>query len=173
MDEIKDKLTNPSKETMQDKRGHFWCYLSLTLIILLVASILYFITSKGIATFVQDKVNIGDFLTGKDWDPAAGAKKVGALPMITTSFAVTVLSALTATPFALAIGLFTTQYAKNGARFLQPVIELLVGIPSVVYGYVGLTVIVPFIRKVFGGTGFGILSGTIVLFVMVLPRSRR
>lgn len=48
-------------------------------------------------------------------------------------------------------------------------IELLVGIPSVVYGYVGLTVIVPFIRKVFGGTGFGILSGTIVLFVMVLP----
>ena len=89
--------------------------------------------------------------------------------MIMTSFAVTVLSALTATPFALAIGLFTTQYAKNGARFLQPVIELLVGIPSVVYGYVGLTVIVPFIRKVFGGTGFGILSGTIVLFVMVLP----
>ncbi len=169
MDEIKDKLTNPSKETMQDKRGHFWCYLSLTLIILLVASILYFITSKGIATFVQDKVNIGDFLTGKDWDPAAGARKVGALPMITTSFAVTVLSALTATPFALAIGLFTTQYAKNGAKFLQPVIELLVGIPSVVYGYVGLTVIVPFIRKVFGGTGFGILSGTIVLFVMVLP----
>ena len=76
---------------------------------------------------------------------------------------------MTATPFALAIGLFTTQYAKNGAKFLQPVIELLVGIPSVVYGYVGLTVIVPFIRKVFGGTGFGILSGTIVLFVMVLP----
>ena len=66
MYEIKDKLTNPSKETMQDKRGHFWCYLSLTLIILLVASILYFITSKGIAPFVQDKVNIGDFLTGKD-----------------------------------------------------------------------------------------------------------
>ena len=173
MDEIKDKLTNPSKETMQDKRGHFWCYLSLTLIILLVASILYFITSKGIATFVQDKVNIGDFLTGKDWDPAAGAKKVGALPMITTSFAVTVLSALTATPFALAIGLFTTQYAKNGARFLQPVIELLVGIPSVVYGYVGLTVIVPFIRKVFGGTGLGFFPERSYCSSWFCRRSRR
>ena len=78
--------------------------------------------------------------------------------MITTSFAVTVLSALTATPFALAIGLFTTQYARNGAKFLQPVIELLVGIPSVVYGYVGLTVVVPFIRK-FEGSSSALSSG--------------
>lgn len=169
MDEIKDKLTNPSKETMQDKRGHFWCYLSLTLIILLVASILYFITSKGIATFVQDKVNIGDFLTGKDWDPAAGAKKVGALPMITTSFAVTVLSALTATPFALAIGLFTTQYAKNGAKFLQPVIELF-GRNSVrclrLCRFDGHRALY---SQSFRRNRFWDPSGTIVLFVMVLP----
>jgi phosphate ABC transporter, permease protein PstC len=52
---------------------------------------------------------------------------------------------------------------------LQPVVELLVGIPSVVYGFIGLSVIVPFIRGIFGGTGFGILSGTLVLFVMILP----
>ena len=58
---------------------------------------------------------------------------------------------------------------KNGAKFLQPVIELLVGIPSVVYGFIGLTVVVPVIRRLFGGTGSGILAGTIVLFVMVLP----
>ena len=58
---------------------------------------------------------------------------------------------------------------KRGRKILQPVIELLVGIPSVVYGFIGLTVVVPFTRTVFGGTGFGILSGTFVLFVMVLP----
>jgi phosphate transport system permease protein len=63
-----------------------------------------------------------------------------------------------------------TEYSsKKGARFLQSVIELLVGIPSVVYGFLGLTIIVPFIRNIFGGTGFGILSATLVLFVMVLP----
>src|SRR5699024_7853548 len=48
-------------------------------------------------------------------------------------------------------------------------IELLVGIPSVVYGFIGLTVVVPFIRYLFGGTGFGILAGSFVLFVMILP----
>ena len=54
-------------------------------------------------------------------------------------------------------------------RFWQPVIELLVGIPSVVYGFIGLSVIVPAVRSVFGGTGFGILAGTFVLFIMILP----
>src|SRR5699024_12795345 len=61
-------------------------------------------------------------------------------------------------PFAIAVALFMTEYSsKKGARFLQSVIELLVGIPSVVYGFLGLTVIVPFIRNIFGGTEFGIL----------------
>ena len=95
---------------------------------------------------------------------------IGAAAMIVTSFAVTLLAALVATPFAIAVALFMTEYSsKKGARFLQSVIELLVGIPSVVYGFLGLTVIVPFIRNIFGGTGFGILSATLVLFVMVLP----
>jgi len=58
---------------------------------------------------------------------------------------------------------------KQGQRILQPVIELLVGIPSVVYGFIGLSVIVPFVRSIFGGTGFGILAGTFVLFIMILP----
>lgn len=90
--------------------------------------------------------------------------------MIITSFSVTLLAALVATPFAIAVALFMTEYSsKKGARFLQSVIELLVGIPSVVYGFLGLTIIVPFIRNIFGGTGFGILSATLVLFVMVLP----
>ena len=58
---------------------------------------------------------------------------------------------------------------RNGEKILQPVIELLVGIPSVVYGFIGLSVIVPAVRSVFGGTGFGILAGTFVLFIMILP----
>ncbi len=90
--------------------------------------------------------------------------------MIVGSFGVTFLSAVVATPFAVGAAIFMTEISPNlGKKILQPVIELLVGIPSVVYGFIGLSVIVPIIRTVFGGTGFGILAGTFVLFVMILP----
>ena len=76
----------------------------------------------------------------------------------------------TITFLCLALIVFiVAMISPKGAKFLQPAIELLVGIPSVVYGFIGLQVVVPFVRFIFGGTGFGILSGTFVLFVMILP----
>lgn len=124
--------------------------------------------------FIKDGVSLEDFLTGMTWDPtvtdAHGKPEVGAWPMIFTSFAVTILATLVATPLALAVAIFMTELApKKAASFMQSVIELLVGIPSVVYGFVGLVVVVPFIRHLFGGTGSGILAAVTVLFVMVLP----
>lgn len=90
--------------------------------------------------------------------------------MIAGSFIVTILSALIATPVAIGAAVFMTEVSpRYGAKILQPVIELLTGIPSVVYGFIGLQVIVPLVRSIFGGTGFGILSGVAVLFVMILP----
>ena len=90
--------------------------------------------------------------------------------MFTGSLIVTVLSALVATPFAIGAGIYITEISpKYGAKILQLVIELLVGIPSVVYGFIGLTVVVPLIRNTFGGTGLGLLAGVFVLFVMILP----
>ncbi|KRN98402.1 phosphate ABC transporter permease subunit PstC [Companilactobacillus kimchiensis] len=174
MDDIQKKLQTKSKATFQDYFGKGICYLCISLIILLVVCILYFIASKGLATFTKDHVNVFDFLTKTNWNPgsinAQGRPDVGALPMIVTSFSVTLLAAVIATPFALGVAIFMAEFSsKNGSKILQPVIELLVGIPSVVYGFIGLSVIVPFIRSIFGGTGFGILSGTLVLFVMILP----
>ncbi len=90
--------------------------------------------------------------------------------MITGSFGVTILAVIFATPFAIGTALYMTEVSsKKGEKILQSVIELLVGIPSVVYGFIGLSVIVPFVRTHFGGSGYGILSGSFVLFVMVLP----
>ena len=66
--------------------------------------------------------------------------------MILGSFVVTLLSALVATPFAIGAAIFMTEISPKGAKFLQPAIELLVGIPSVVYGFIGLQVVVPFVR---------------------------
>lgn len=165
-----DKLTKPSKETRQEYWGKGLTYFAILLIIILVVSIIGFVGGHGLATFFTDHINPIHFLTSSDWDPGEGKNHVGAAAMIVTSFAVTLLAAIVATPFAVSVSLFMTEYtSKKGANFLQSVIELLVGIPSVVYGFLGLTIVVPTIRKIFGGTGFGILAATLVLFVMVLP----
>ncbi|MGM0215166.1 phosphate ABC transporter permease subunit PstC [Enterococcus sp. AZ109] len=173
-EEVKKALTTKSKRARIEQRGRLISFICIALIVFVVGAIFYFVASKGLATFFVDKINVLDFLFGTTWNPSAvgpdGQPMVGALPLIVGSFIVTFLSAIVATPFAIGAAVFMTEISPNkGQKFLQPVIELLVGIPSVVYGFIGLSVIVPMVRSVFGGTGFGILSGTFVLFVMILP----
>ena len=167
MNEVAKKMLTKSKNSRLEKFGKTITFLCMSLIVVVVAMILIFVAQKGLSTFFVNKVNIFSFLFGSAWNPAA--KEFGALPMILGSFIVTLLSALLATPFAIGAAVFMTEVSPKGSRFLQPAIELLVGIPSVVYGFIGLQVVVPFVRLIFGGTGFGILSGTFVLFVMILP----
>lgn len=173
-DEIRASLLKRSRASKNEIFGKVISGICITIIIGVVVSIFYFVASKGLATFFTDKVNLWKFLTGTVWNPstndAQGDPQVGALPMIVGSFSVTFLAAIVATPFAIGAAVFMTEISpKLGKRILQPVIELLVGIPSVVYGFIGLSVVVPFVRRTFGGSGFGILSGTFVLFVMILP----
>lgn len=173
-EEIKKRLLTKSKKAKLEQRGKIISFSCIALIVFVVVAIFYFVASKGLATFFKDGVNPLKFLFGTSWNPSevdgSGQPLVGALPMLTGSFLVTFLAAIVATPFALGAAIFMTEISpKIGKKFLQPVIELLVGIPSVVYGFIGLTVVVPVIRNLFGGTGFGILAGTFVLFVMILP----
>lgn len=174
MEDVKKVLMKKSKRSKMEQFGKAISFLCIALIVVVVLSIFYFVASKGLATFFVNKVNVFDFLFGSKWNPSVvgsdGKALVGALPMILGSFIVTLLSAILATPFAIGAAVFMVEISpKQGQKILQPVIELLVGIPSVVYGFIGLSVIVPVIRLVFGGTGFGILAGTFVLFVMILP----
>lgn len=168
MEDLRQRLTQPSVESKQEASGKVISYLAITLIGGLVATILIFLTWKGIALFTGNHYSLWDFLSGIKWRPSDHV--FGALPMIATSFSVTLLSGVIALPLALVVAIAITEILPSTAyKFLQPTIELLVGIPSVVYGYVGLTVIVPFLRRFFGGTGFGILAATCVLFLMILP----
>lgn len=174
MDDIRESLLKQSAATRKDRFGRYLSLGALLLIVVVVLSIFWFVASKGLATFFGNKVNIWDFLTGTKWAPgqtdANGHPYVGAAPMIVGSFLVTLISALIATPFAIGTAVFMTEISpKRGAKILGPVTELLVGIPSVVYGFIGLSVIVPVMRHLFGGSGFGILAGAMVLFVMILP----
>lgn len=174
MNKIQKQLLKPSKATRQDQIGKIISLICVSFIMVLTVSIIGFIAIHGMATFYENHASITNFLFGTEWNPGKlgpdGKPQVGALPMIAASFAVTLLAAVIATPFAVAVALYMTELApKRGAKMLQPVIELLVGIPSVVYGFIGLVVVVPAMRISFGGTGFGVLAGAIVLFVMILP----
>lgn len=167
-EQLAKELSSPSKNSRLEKFGKVITFLCLSLIVFIVAMILIFVAQRGLSTFFVDGVSITDFLFGSKWEPSS--KIFGALPMISGSFIVTILSAVVATPIAIGAAVFMTEISpKRGAKILQPVIELLVGIPSVAYGFIGLQVVVPFVRSIFGGTGFGILSGVFVLFVMILP----
>lgn len=173
-DSITKKLNRPSLSAKLEQRGKLITQCLTILVVLLVLVILGFIATKGVAVFFQDHGSLVEFLTGKTWSPEQTnlhhEPLIGALPMIVGSFAVTLLAVLVATPFAIAAAIFMTEIAPHkGKQILQPVIELLVGIPSVVYGFIGLEIVVPLVQKVAGGSGFGILAGAIVLFVMILP----
>lgn len=160
-------LTNHYSET----RGKLLIYSSALLVIIAVVAITLFLTVQGLRAFVIDHINLWAFLTGTNWSADQGSNaSYGAFPFIFGSMAVTLLAAVFATPIAIGCALFMAELAKKwGQRILQPIIEILVGIPSVVYGLIGLSVIVPFMRVHFGGSGFNLLAGAIVVGIMILP----
>jgi phosphate transport system permease protein len=142
-------------------------------IILLTLSISAFLLVKGISTFTIHKHNVLEFLFSSNWAPdeMGGRGTVGAAIFIVGSIVISIFALLIATPFSIAAAIFMTEISPNlGRKLLQPAIELFVGIPSVVYGWLGLTLLVPFIGNLFHLTfGYGVLAGAIVLSVMIFP----
>ena len=144
------------------------------LVVILTASILYFISSKGLATFFINDVSVNEFLLGDRWlpepSPDQGKPLVGSLPLTSGSIIISFLAVCISGPLSIIVAVFITEIAPGwGKKLIQPTIELLAGIPSVVYGYIGLSVLVPLIRNYFGGQGFSVLAGFLVLSVMILP----
>lgn len=147
----------------------------VALVTLVVLALIFMVAQRGLTTFIKDGVDVAGFFTGTKWNLAStgpdGLPATGALPLIVTSFSVTVLSTVLALPVALGSAIFTVEIVpKFGRRVFQPLIELLVGIPSVVFGLIGFHVIVGAVRAIFNvDVGLGILPGSIVLAVMILP----
>lgn len=120
----------------------------------------------------SEKIGPGNFLGGKEWYPTAEpAAQLGVLPLILGTLWVSLAAILIALPLGLATAIYMGEIADNRIRkFMKPVIELLAGIPSVVYGFFGLVVIVPFIKDLFGlDVGETALAGSIILAIMALP----
>ncbi|MEX0975247.1 MAG: phosphate ABC transporter permease subunit PstC [Bacillota bacterium] len=131
-----------------------------------LALIVVFIFKEGSPALA--KVGVVEFIAGSDWLPSKGV--FGILPMILGTFAVTLGALLVGVPLGLGCALYLAEFApKRVAEVLKPAVELLAGIPSVVFGFIGLTVLVPFIRTHLGGPGFSVLASSLVLGIMVLP----
>ncbi len=119
-----------------------------------------------------DNVTLGGFLSGKEWFPTAQPiAQLGVLPMILGTLLVCIGAILLALPLGLATAIYMSEVANQRVRnILKPVIELLAGIPSVVYGFFGLVIIVPLVQHTFNlPVGETALAGSIVLAIMVLP----
>lgn len=145
-------------------------------IILLTLSIGVFLIYQGTGTFTKYHHSILEFLFSAEWAPmdsaTQGGGQVGCAIYIVGSLLTCGLALLIVTPFALCAAVFMTEIApKAGVKLFQPAIEMFVGIPSVVYGWIGLTVLVPFIRDTFHAKmgGYSVLAASIVLAVMIFP----
>lgn len=114
------------------------------------------------------KIGFIDFIFGLKWKP--GNDLYGIFPMIAGSLYVTAGSIIFGVPVGLMTAIFLSKFCpKKLHELLKPAIDLLAGIPSVVYGFFGLMVIVPFVRNVFGGNGSSILTASLLLGMMILP----
>lgn len=134
--------------------------------IVAVALICGFLFANGIPA--MKKIGFAEFLTGTKWKPTNG--RYGIFPMILGSIYVTGGALLIGVPIGILMSVFMARFCPAKLyKILKPVVDLLAGIPSIVYGFFGLVVLVPFIREHFESRGQSILAAAILLGIMILP----
>ena len=156
-------------------------FICAVFIVVVIVSVFLFLGSNAFRVFTEG-ATIKEFLTSTNWDPTGnndvnGNPSFGAAGLILGSIVITLLSVIIVIPLAFGMALFFTEVAPSWlTKILQPLLEIFTGMPSVVIGFLGLTVLVPFLTKLVapltgklptGGYGWG--AATIVLVVMILP----
>lgn len=151
---------------IKEKGAELIFLISALASILAVAMICIFLFANGVPAI--GKIGILQFLTGEKWKP--GNDIYGILPMILGSIYVTAGSILVGVPIGILTAVFLSKFCpKRLYKVIKPAIDLLAGIPSVVYGFFGLVVIVPIMSNTFGGSGKSIATASILLGIMILP----
>ncbi|MFR9296678.1 MAG: phosphate ABC transporter permease subunit PstC [Aedoeadaptatus pacaensis] len=130
--------------------------------------ICYFIFKNGVPFILQ--TGIAKFLLGTDWKPTASPASFGILPMIVGSVYVTIGSIIVGVPIGVLTAVFMAFYCPDRLyKILKPAVNLMAGIPSIIYGFFGLMVFVPIVRGWWGGTGMTVFTASILLGIMILP----
>ncbi|WP_317856220.1 phosphate ABC transporter permease subunit PstC [Chakrabartyella piscis] len=153
----------------------FLLIASLSIVCVLVICV--FLFGQGIPA--MQKIGLFDFLTGTTWNPANESNpSFGIFPMILGSIYITAGAIIVGVPIGVLTAIFMTKYCPDHFyKFLKPVVDLMAGIPSIIYGFFGMTVMVPFIRDFFNGfgikalqtNGLSIFTASLLLGFMILP----
>lgn len=155
-----------NKAHTADRVAKIMLTVSAITVSVVLAAILIFVGKEGLLMFVHTSPL--EFLFSTDWNPPQN--KFGALPFMAGSIAATALALMIGAPLGLAGAIFMAKVSPGWMRdLLRQASNLFVGIPSVVYGFVGMTVLVPWVRTHLGGQGYGVLVAGIILSIMVLP----
>jgi phosphate transport system permease protein len=146
-------------------------FVCATVSILTTIGIVFELTKESILFFRQTNVTLINFFTTTEWQPTIG--KFGILPLVNATLMTTFFARLVSLPLGLGSAIFLSEYASPRTRsVLKPVLEILAGVPTVVYGYFALTFMTPLLRGIFGADTVNIyntLSAGLVMGVMILP----
>ncbi|MGM9649412.1 MAG: phosphate ABC transporter permease subunit PstC [Butyricicoccaceae bacterium] len=133
-----------------------------------VALICVFLFANGVPAMAE--IGVFDFLIGTKWAPGNQPASFGILPMIVGSIYVTAGAIVVGVPIGLLTAVFMARFCPQKLYpVLHPMVELLAGIPSIVYGFFGMAFLVPLIRNLYGGSGQSVLTASILLGIMILP----
>jgi phosphate transport system permease protein len=139
--------------------------------ILITAGIVFVLFEESLAFFGSGQVDLIEFFTGTKWQPAIG--QFGILPLLNATLMTSLAAMLVALPLGLAVAIYLSEYATPRARsILKPVLEVLAGIPTVVYGYFALTFMTPLLRSIFGQDTvqiYNTASAGIVIGILIIP----
>ena len=165
---MKNKKTTKRKVKKIDRFMEGVFLLSALLSVLAIVLIAVFIFAGGIP-FIA-KYGLSHFLLGEEWTPSNNPALFGILPMIIGSVSVTVGAIGIGVPIGVMTAVFMAEYCTpNLYKILKPSVNLMAAIPSIVYGFFALQLIVPFMRRLFGGTGMNSLTVMLLLGIMILP----
>ena len=144
-------------------------FLCAALSVLTTAGIIVVLAVETFAFLSQ--VSIVEFLTGTEWTPLFANQRFGVLPLVVGTMLVSAIAMSVALPMGLLSAIYLSEYAPSGVRrVVKPVLELLAGVPTVVYGYFALTFVTPLLQQFFPGlSGFNALSPGLVMGLMILP----
>jgi phosphate transport system permease protein len=172
---------NPAADTLYRQRSladrldlpRRLTFMGAAVVVLLVGLILGFILWNGVQVFIRSGYGLS-IIFGTNWAPAASPPQFGLLPFIAGTIAVTIVAAIISTPLSVGLAIFMSEIAPGWAKSIaQPAMEVFVGIPSVVWGWLGITILVPWLRENLSSIGFTLgfswFAGSLVLSLMILP----
>ena len=174
-----DSLTKPARRARLDRRNSAWYVDKLVAVlvflggisgIVFILGIFVFITSEGIG-FLVGALNLREFFTSIEWRPTSEPPTYGTLALITGTASVTGLAMVLSVPFSLGAAIYIGEFATGKLReALKILVELLAAIPSVVWGFIGLSIINPLIIQIFDvPVGLNVLNAGVILGLMAAP----